>query len=190
MNYFRHPTAIVGERASVGEGTRLWAFVNIQDGARVGERCNICDCSFIEKGVCIGDDVTVKNGVALYEGVTLEDRVFVGPNVAFVNDRRPRSRNSGWKLEPTIVRTGASLGANATIMCGVEIGAYAVVGAGSVVLKDVAPHAVVVGNPARQKGWVSCEGEPLDHALTCPRGRKYRRSGAGLVLGEGEAHAA
>ena len=150
MNYFKHDTAIVGKKAQVGEGTRIWAFVNVMDGARVGKNCNICDCCFIEGGVSVGDNVTIKNGVAVFEGVTLEDGVFVGPNAVFVNDRHPKSRNPGWKLERSLVRRGASIGANATIMCGVTIGENAVIGAGTVVVKDVPARATVVGNPARQ----------------------------------------
>ena len=150
MNYFKHDTAIVGKKAQVGEGTRIWAFVNVMDGARVGKNCNICDCCFIEGGVSVVDNVTIKNGVAVFEGVTLEDGVFVGPNAVFVNDRHPKSRNPGWKLERSLVRRGASIGANATIMCGVTIGENAVIGAGTVVVKDVPARATVVGNPARQ----------------------------------------
>jgi acetyltransferase-like isoleucine patch superfamily enzyme len=149
MNYSKHETAIVGAGAKIGEGTRVWAFVNVQDGAVIGKGCNICDCSFIEKGVVIGDNVTIKNGVSVFEGVTLEDGVFVGPNAVFINDRHPKSRSPGWKLERTLVRRGASIGANATIMCGITIGEDAIIGAGAVVLKDVPARAKMVGNPAR-----------------------------------------
>jgi acetyltransferase-like isoleucine patch superfamily enzyme len=149
MNYFKHPSALVGEKATIGDGTRVWAFTNVQDGAVVGKNCNICDGCFVESGAVIGDNVTIKNQVSVWVGVTLEDNVFVGPNATFVNDRFPRSRSKDWKLEKTVVKKGASLGANCTIMCGVTIGEGATVGAGSVVLKDVPPHAVVVGNPAR-----------------------------------------
>jgi UDP-2-acetamido-3-amino-2,3-dideoxy-glucuronate N-acetyltransferase len=149
MSYFKHDTALVGEKARIGDGTRIWAFVNVQDGAAVGKGCNVCDCCFIEKGVIIGDNVTIKNGVSVFEGVTLEDGVFVGPNAVFINDRHPKSRQPGWKLERTVVKRGASIGANATVMCGVTIGENAVVGAGAVVLKDVPPGVTVIGNPAR-----------------------------------------
>ena len=149
MNYFKHPTALVGAKAQIGDGTRVWAFVNIQDGAVVGKGCNVCDHCFVEEGVAIGDNVTIKNGVSVFEGVTLEDGVFVGPHAVFVNDRYPKSRNSNWKLERTVVRRGASIGANATIMCGITIGEDAIIGAGAVVLKDVPARAKMVGNPAR-----------------------------------------
>ncbi len=158
MNYFKHPTALVGEKAVIGEGSRVWAFVNVMDGARIGANCNICDHCYIEGNVQIGNDVTIKNNVPVYDGVVIEDGVFVGPNATFVNDRYPRSRSADWKIERTIVRKGASIGANATVLCGVTIGEYAVVGAGSVVLKDVPQHTVVVGNPARQVGFVDKGG--------------------------------
>ena len=160
MSYFSHPTALVGEKAVVGEGTRVWAFVNIMDGANIGRNCNICDHCYVEGKVVVGDNVTVKNNVPLYDGVVIEDGVFVGPNATFVNDRRPRSRSAGWTLERTLIRKGASVGANATVMCGVTVGEYAVIGAGCVVVKDVPPHAIVVGNPARKVGRVGADGKP------------------------------
>ncbi len=153
MGYFKHDKALVADGASVGEGTRLWAFVNVQAGAVIGANCNVCDCCYIENNAVIGNDVTIKNGVAVYEGVTIEDGVFVGPNVAFVNDRYPKSRKP-WTLERTLVKKGASLGANATILCGITVGEGALVGAGAVVVKDVAPLTVVAGNPARVIGKV------------------------------------
>ena len=189
MNYFKHETALVDSGARIGEGTRIWAFVNVQNGVLIGKNCNICDHCFIEKGVVVGDNVTVKNGVSVYDGVTLEDSVFVGPNATFVNDRRPRSRNPHWKLEKALVKKGATIGANATIMCGVTIGAYAIVGAGAVVVKDVPAHAILVGNPARQIGWASHEGERLNEALQSPSGLRYRQASGGLELIEGQAHA-
>jgi len=160
MSYFKHPTALVGEKAVIGDGTRVWAFVNIMDGARLGRNCNICDHCFIEGTVVIGDNVTIKNNVPVYDGVVIEEGVFVGPNATFVNDRYPRSRSEGWKLESTVIRKGATIGANATVLCGITVGECAVVGAGSVVVKDVPPHAVVVGNPARHVNWVGKDGHP------------------------------
>ncbi|MBF0569773.1 MAG: N-acetyltransferase [Candidatus Omnitrophica bacterium] len=180
MNYFKHDTALVATGARIGEGTRVWAFVNIQDGVVIGRNGNICDCCFVEKNVVIGDNVTVKNGVSVFEGVTLEDDVFVGPNATFINDRHPRSRRADWKMEKTLVRKGAAIGANATVMCGITIGAFAVIGAGAVVLKDVPAHAMVVGNPARQVGWVSHDGERLNGKLESPSGAAYRKTGNGL----------
>lgn len=158
MSYFRHPTALIGEKAVIGEGSRVWAFVNIMDGAVIGRNCNICDHCYVEGSVVIGDNVTIKNNVPIYDGVVIEDNVFVGPNATFVNDRYPRSRSAGWKQESTIVKKGASIGANATVMCGVTVSEYSVIGAGCVVVRDVPPHAVMVGNPARQVGWVNQEG--------------------------------
>ena len=150
MNYFKHEKALVHPGAVIGEGTRVWAFANILEGAKVGSQCNICDGCFIEKGAVIGDHVTLKNQVAVWDGVTIEDDVFVGAGTAFINDRNPRShRKDVWVLEKTLVKKGASIGANATIMCCITIGEHAVVGAGSVVTKDVPANTTVVGNPAR-----------------------------------------
>ena len=144
---FIHPQALV-ESPRVGERTRVWAFAHILGGATVGADCNICDGVYIENEVVVGDRVTVKCGVQLWDGITLEDDVFVGPNATFTNDRFPRSRQP-FELERTLVRRGASIGANATILPGLVIGQHAVVGAGSVVTRDVPAYAVVVGNPAR-----------------------------------------
>ncbi|MBF0619448.1 MAG: N-acetyltransferase [Candidatus Omnitrophica bacterium] len=164
MGFFKHAMALVGNNAVIGDDTRIWAFTNVMDGAVIGKNCNICDHSFIEKGALLGDNVTVKNGVSVYDGIVLEDDVFVGPNAAFVNDRHPRSRKPGWKLERTTVQKGASIGSNATILCGVTIGMYAVVGAGSVVVKDVPPYTAVVGNPARPIGRVDESGHRVKGA--------------------------
>jgi UDP-2-acetamido-3-amino-2,3-dideoxy-glucuronate N-acetyltransferase len=142
------------ESDDVGPRTRIWAFAHILAGARVGADCNICDGVFVEDGVVVGDRVTVKCGVQLWKGVELEDDVFVGPNATFTNDRFPRSRQWIEDHPKTVVRTGASIGANATILPGLEIGRGAMVGAGAVVTRSVPPHAVVVGNPARIKGYV------------------------------------
>ena len=150
---FIHERGIVEPGASVGRGTRVWAFAHILGGAVVGEDCNICDGVFVEGDVRVGDRVTVKPGVQLYTGVTLEDDVFVGPNATFTNDLYPRSRQWLDAYPPTVVRRGASIGANATILPGVEIGPGAMVGAGAVVTRSVPPHAVVVGNPARITGY-------------------------------------
>ena len=164
MGYFKHQQALVADGAVIGEGTRVWAFSNVQAGAVIGSNCNICDCCFIEGKAVVGNDVTIKNGVSVYDGVTIEDGVFIGPNVAFVNDRYPKSRHTGWELEATRVKKGAALGANATILCGITIGEGALVGAGSVVVKDVAPHTIVVGNPARKVGHVGMDGRPVKAA--------------------------
>jgi UDP-2-acetamido-3-amino-2,3-dideoxy-glucuronate N-acetyltransferase len=146
--FFTHPHAIV-ETERVGDGTRVWAFAHILPGAVVGRDCNICDHVFIENDVVVGDRVTVKCGVQLWDGVTLEDDVFVGPNATFTNDPFPRSRQYPEHFARTTVRAGASIGANATLLPGIEIGRGAMVGAGAVVTGDVPPGVVVAGNPAR-----------------------------------------
>jgi acetyltransferase-like isoleucine patch superfamily enzyme len=150
---YTHPTAIV-ETTSVGPGTSIWAFVHILAGARIGAECNICDHTFIENSVVVGDRVTIKCGVQLWDGVILEDDVFVGPNATFTNDRFPRSRYHDKGIVRTVVRAGASIGANATILPGLTIGERAVVGAGAVVTRDVPAYAIVAGNPARITGYV------------------------------------
>lgn len=155
------------ESDEVGSGTRIWAFAHVLEGARVGADCNICDGVFIEGGAVVGNRVTVKCGVQLWDGVELEDDVFVGPNATFTNDPLPRSRQWLESYPRTVVRAGASIGANATILPGVEIGRGAMVGAGAVVTRSVPPHAVVVGNPARIHGYTESPGpEPATAALS------------------------
>ncbi len=150
-----HPTAIVEEGASVGEGTRLWAYVHVLPGAVIGRDCNVCDHVFVEGDVKVGDRVTIKSGVQLWSGVSLEDDVFVGPNATFTNDRFPRSKDHLDSYPKTTIKRGATIGANATVLAGCVVGSGAMVGAGAVVTKDVPPHAIVVGNPARITGYVS-----------------------------------
>ena len=145
---FIHPSSDVQSK-QIGEGTRVWQYVVILPGAVIGRDGNICSHCFIENQVVVGDRVTVKCGVQLWDGMTLEDDVFVGPNATFTNDREPRSRNASATLLPTLVKKGASIGANATILPGLTIGEGAMVGAGAVVTKDVPPRTLVVGNPAR-----------------------------------------
>lgn len=159
------------ESPNVGRGTRIWAFAHVLPGAKLGRDCNICDGVFIENDVLVGDRVTVKSGVQLWDGVVLEDDVFVGPNATFTNDPFPRSRQ--WVAPTrTIVRAGASIGANATILPGIEIGRGAMVGAGSVVTRPVPPHAIVRGNPARIQGYVPTAGtqvlDSTEHVGTGP----------------------
>ena len=141
------------ESGRVGRGTRVWAFAHVVDGAVVGEDCNVCQGVFVEGGAVVGDRVTIKPGVQLYTGVTVEDDVFIGPNATFTNDRFPRSRQWLDEHPRTVVRRGASIGANATVLPGLEIGVGAMVGAGAVVTRSVPPHAIVVGNPARITGY-------------------------------------
>lgn len=147
MNYYTHPQALV-ESDAIGEHTRIWAFTHVLPGARIGSDCNICDHVFIENDVIIGDRVTIKCGVQIWDGIRLADDVMIGPNATFTNDLFPRSKKP-FQLRSTIVEQGASIGANATILCGITIGAGAMIGAGSVVTRDVPPNAVIVGNPGR-----------------------------------------
>lgn len=154
MSKMIHPQAIC-ESVNIGDNTRVWAFAHILPGAVIGDDCNICDGVFVENDVRVGDRVTVKCGVQLWDGLTLEDDVFVGPNVTFTNDPFPRSRQPPAQFSRTRVERGASIGANATILPGINIGREAMVGAGAVVLRDVPNHAIVVGNPARIVGYVN-----------------------------------
>jgi UDP-2-acetamido-3-amino-2,3-dideoxy-glucuronate N-acetyltransferase len=177
-----HPAAMV-ESDDVGDGTRVWAFAHVMRGARVGRNCNLGEGVFVESGVVIGDDVTVKNGVALYDGVIIEDEAFLGPHCVFTNDLRPRSgryKRPPSTFAPTIIRRGATVGANATVICGHEIGSYAMVGAGAVVTRDVPPYRLVGGVPARALGFVCACGEKLPDTLICACGMSYERAGAGL----------
>lgn len=178
-----HPTALVASKA-IGEGTRIWAFVNILAGARIGRDCNICDRCFIENDVVLGDRVTVKCGVSLYDALTLEDDVFVGPDVSFPNDPRPRSGRHVAEYPRTRVREGASLGAGAILLPGITVGRWAMVGAGALVTRDVADFALVYGSPARLHGHVSRCGATLrfdDESASCACGRRYRRAEDGAV---------
>ena len=157
-DFFQHPNALV-ETQNIGKGTRVWAFAHVLPDAIIGADCNLCDHIFIENDVIVGDRVTVKSGVQLWDGITLEDDVFVGPNATFTNDPFPRSKKYPEKFPRTVIRKGASIGANATILPGLTIGQYAMVGAGTVVTKDVPPYAIVVGNPARIIGYVDSDRE-------------------------------
>lgn len=151
---FIHPHAIC-ESSSVGAGTRIWAFAHILPNARIGSDCNVCDGVFIENDVAIGDRVTIKCGVQIWDGITIESDVFIGPNATFTNDPFPRSKAHPEAFSRTVIRQGSSIGANATILPGVEIGMGAMIGAGAVVTRSVPPNAIVVGNPARIKGYVT-----------------------------------
>lgn len=155
-----HPTAEVTTEF-IGSKTKIWQYAIILEGARIGSECNINCHTFIEGGVAIGDRVTVKSGVYLWDGVKLEDDVFVGPNATFTNDPRPRSRQRPEKFLPTLIQSNASIGANATILAGITIGSFAMIGAGSVVTKDVPANALVYGNPARIRGWVDEKGNKM-----------------------------
>ena len=158
--YFSHPNAIV-ETSQVGSGTRIWAFAHVLPGAVIGADCNLCDHTFIENDVHIGDRVTIKSGVQIWDGITIEDDVFIGPNATFTNDAFPRSKQYPEAFSRTVIRKGASIGANATILPGRTVGQCAMVGAGAVVTKDVPPYAIVVGNPARITGYVQTNQSPI-----------------------------
>jgi len=174
--FFRHPKALIARGAKIGDKTRVWAFTNIQKGAQIGKNCNICDTCFIESGAKVGNKVTLKNGVNVFSGITLEDDVFCGANTAFINDRYPRShRHDPWMLEKTLVKKGATIGSNAVIMCGITIGEYALIGAGSVVTLDVPAHTIVAGKPARAFGYVCGCGRKLSPQLKCVCGQAYVR---------------
>jgi UDP-2-acetamido-3-amino-2,3-dideoxy-glucuronate N-acetyltransferase len=179
MSYYSHPTAVVDEGSRIGEGTKIWHFSHIMPDCEIGERCNIGQNVVISPGVKLGNNVKIQNNVSVYTGVICEDDVFLGPSMVFTNVINPRSavvRKNEYKA--TMVRKGASIGANATVVCGNEIGAFAMIGAGAVITKPVLPYALVVGNPAKQIGWVSAYGNRLQFDEkgigTCPEsGEQY-----------------
>lgn len=179
-NYFAHETAVIDAGCSIGEGTKIWHFSHIMPGARIGKRCNIGQNVVVSPDVVLGDNVKVQNNVSIYTGVTCEDDVFLGPSCVFTNVINPRSAvNRRDNYLHTTVRQGASIGANATIVCGHEIGAYAFIGAGAVVTKEVPAYALVVGNPSRQIGWMSAFGHRLEfdqngQATCIESGEQYR----------------
>lgn len=183
--HYQHPLALV-ESTRIGAGTRVWAFAHVMNGAHIGRDCNIGDHAFVESGARLGNGVTVKNGVAIWEGVTLHDFVFAGPNAVFTNDLRPRSprfpggkvryKDKSW-LSKTNVKRGASIGANATVVTGVTIGEFAMIGAGAVVSRNVPPHALWLGVPGKLAGYVCECGEKLsfdgNHARCKACGAKF-----------------
>lgn len=173
---FVHPHALC-ESESVGRGTRVWAWAHVLPGAVVGTDCNVCDHVFVEGGARVGNNVTIKNGVQIWDLVTVEDDVFIGPNATFTNDLRPRAflNRPSSELLPTVVRRGATIGANATVVCGTTIGPESFVAAGAVVTGDVAGHGFVVGNPGRRVGWVCTCASRLPASLVCDDcGRRFR----------------
>jgi UDP-2-acetamido-3-amino-2,3-dideoxy-glucuronate N-acetyltransferase len=193
MSYQAHPTAIIDEGAEIGEGTRIWHFSHVCGGARIGKNCSLGQNVFVGNRVIIGDQCKIQNNVSVYDNVVLEDGVFCGPSMVFTNVYNPRSfveRKSEYR--DTLVKRGATLGANCTIVCGVTIGAFAFVGAGTVINRDVPDYALVVGVPGKQIGWMSEFGERLELEVTgegqtvCPRtGSIYRLSGGRLDKSDG-----
>lgn len=196
--YFAHPTAVIHPKSDIGAGTKIWHFSHIMEGAILGPSCNIGQNVVVSPGVHLGKNVKVQNNVSIYSGVTCEDDVFLGPSAVFTNINNPRSAvNRRGSYVKTTVRKGASIGANATIVCGTELGEYCFIGAGSVVTKDIKPYALVVGNPARQVGWMSRHGERLNLPVSLPEGQEkkdacpatgevYKLSGDTLTVIEGE----
>ena len=178
-----HPTAIVNKTAKIGEGTKIWHFVHVRENAKIGKNCILGHAVYVDRNVKIGNRVKLENRANLYDGVTIEDDVFVGPNVTFTNDLYPRSSSNDWKIVPTLVKKGASVGAGSVVVCGITLGEYAMVGAGSIVTNDVPAHALVFGNPARIRGFVCVCGRNLVEEkkqsklvlMTCTNcGRKFK----------------
>ena len=185
-DYFAHETAVIDEGCKIGKGTKIWHFSHIMTGSEIGENCNIGQNVVVSPGVKLGKNVKVQNNVSIYTGVICDDDVFLGPSMVFTNIINPRSeivRKDNY--ETTIVEKGASIGANSTIICGIIIGRYAFVGAGAVVTKDVKPYALVVGNPARQTGWMSEYGHKLEFDskgfAACPESEERYRLENGIV---------
>jgi UDP-2-acetamido-3-amino-2,3-dideoxy-glucuronate N-acetyltransferase len=175
MSIFIHPTADVSTNAQIGEGTKIWQHCQVREDAHIGTNCILSKGVYVDAGVRIGNNVKIQNGISVYHGVTLEDGVFCGPHCVFTNDKRPRSINSDgtlkggadWQVSKTLVRMGASIGAHSTIICGVTIGCWAMVGAGAVVTKSIPDYGLVIGNPARLVGFVCPCGGKLGDVQSC-----------------------
>ena len=188
VSYYAHETAIIDEGARIGEGTKVWHFCHIASGAQIGERCTIGQNVFVDSGGRIGNHVKIQNNVSVFSGVTIEDDVFLGPSCVLTNIINPRSQvNRRGVYEKTLIRRGATVGANATVLCGTAIGRYAFIAAGAVVTKDVPDYALMVGAPAKRRGWMSRHGHPLirpdKHGImVCPESRlRYREIEPGVV---------
>lgn len=182
-NFFAHETAVIDDGSAIGNGTKVWHFSHIMTGSAIGENCNIGQNVVVSPGVTLGKNVKVQNNVSIYTGVICEDDVFLGPSMVFTNVINPRSAvNRKSEYMKTLVKRSATIGANATIVCGVTLGEFSFVGAGTVVTKDVKPYALVVGNPSRQIGWMSEYGHRLEfdeeNIAVCPEsGQKYKLEG-------------
>lgn len=196
MSYYAHPTAVIDEGSEIGDGVKIWHFTHVMPLSKIGDGCNIGQNVFIASNVVLGKNVKVQNNVSLYEGVICEDDVFIGPSAVFTNVINPRSQVSRKKnYQQTLLKRGATIGANATILCGIEIGEYAFVGAGSVVTKSVSAYELVTGNPAKQTGWISEHGDRLNFdstgkAVCKETGELYQLTGnkvAKVSLGVGRA---
>jgi UDP-2-acetamido-3-amino-2,3-dideoxy-glucuronate N-acetyltransferase len=180
QTFFVHPTAVIDEGAIIGEGTNIWHFSHLMKGCHIGNNCNIGQNVFIASAVVLGNNVKVQNNVSLYDGLICEDDIFLGPSAVFTNVINPRSAVSKRnEFKKTLIKKGATIGANATILCGITINQFAFIGAGAVVTKDVAAYALVLGNPARQTGWMSEHGNKLQFnkegvAVCTSSGEKYR----------------
>ncbi len=183
-DFFAHESAYIDEGVSVGSGTKIWHFTHLQSGARIGRNCVFGQNVFVGKDVKIGDYVKIQNNVSVYEGVELENYVFCGPSMVFTNDINPRSEfpKGRENFKKTLVKTGATIGANATVLCGYTVGAYALISAGAVVTADVPDHALMIGVPAKRKGWICRCGNRLDTGLVCKAcGRAYEELERGLT---------
>ena len=178
---FIHHTAEVSDGAKIGEGTKIWNQAQVREGVELGEDCIVSKNVYLDSNVKIGDRVKIQNNVNVYHGVTIEDDVFLGPSMTFTNDMFPRAFNSDFEVSDTLVKKGASIGANSTIRCGITINEQAMIGCGSTVTKDVPAFALMVGNPARRIAWVCECGQKLNDDLCCPVcGKKYEKEDAGL----------
>jgi len=181
-SYYSHPTAVIDQNVHIGDRTKIWHFSHLMPDCRIGTECNIGQNVVIGSHVIIGNGCKIQNNVSVYEGVTLEDDVFCGPSMVFTNVYNPRAEIRKMdELRPILVKKGATIGANATIICGITLGRYCFIGAGALVNRDVSDHALVVGNPGKQIAWTCLCGERLDDGLKCKEcGKKYKKGGNGL----------
>lgn len=182
-NFFVHPTSVVDDGVKIGEGTKIWYFCHIQSEAVIGMNCTLGQNVNISNNVKVGNGCKIQNNVSLYEGVELEDDVFCGPSCVFTNDLTPRAKYAKGReaYKRTLIKQGASIGANATVVCGHTVGKWALIGAGAVVTSNVPAHALMLGVPAKRKGWVCECGELLQEELICVKcGRKYKKTDEGL----------
>jgi UDP-2-acetamido-3-amino-2,3-dideoxy-glucuronate N-acetyltransferase len=186
VTFFKHESAYVDEPCEIGEGTKIWHFSHVSANARIGERCNLGQNVFVASGVTIGNNVKIQNNVSVYAGTVIEDDVFLGPSCVLTNVTNPRSQVNRQSLyERTVLRRGSTIGANATLVCGITVGRYAFVAAGAVVSRDVPDYALVAGVPARQQGWMSRHGHRLGPDLICPEsGLRYEMVGGRLSCPE------